>query len=131
MGNLLHDQREVILIAVAISAVIVPFLIGLARKQIPADVFFRWALPLALSTGLLVVGIRLFNRHLDQNWKLSLSLLFGVLWLVAGFQLRWRSTRTPSAQQVDVEKAGQLIGLLLLGFGFLWTAITLLRYYLN
>lgn len=122
-----EEHRNLLLIALAASTVAMPLLIGAIRRQIPREALLRWAVPLMTATFLMVIGIRLFDQHLDKSWKLSFSLLFGFVWFVSGVFVTFRKPRR--FRSLDpTERARKIFGLMLLVFGILWLAASVFRF---
>jgi hypothetical protein len=124
----LADTREVAILVVAAAAVFVPFWLGARRGQVPKEAIVRWALPLSLATAAMIAVIRHVNRMTDPAWKLGLSAVIGLLWVVAGFQTAFFQPRVSAESPENLRRAMRAIGWTLLGFGLLWLALAVARF---
>jgi len=118
----------VLLGVVALSAILFPFLIATARKKIPAQVLYAWAIPLATSTLLLILLIRYFSQRLDLMWKTGLSLGFGLFWSVAGFQLTRMAKKSKDAWSRGQRRITRALGILFMLFGLFLTLATIYQF---
>jgi hypothetical protein len=123
----LAEHRTTILITLAVTAVILPLLIGMALGQIPKQLFLGGAVPLAAASFLLAIGVQLLDRYLDPLAKLVVSLLFGLIWIGAGLQIRWIEKRSDDPDH-PAAKGRRLIAHLFILFGFAWIALSFWRY---
>jgi hypothetical protein len=123
----LAEHRQGVLIALAVTAVVFPLLIGMALGHIPKHLFFGGAIPLAAATFILAIGVQLLDRHLEPVTKLVVSLLFGLIWFGAGLQICSIEKRSEDPDH-PAAKPRRLIGYLFIIFGLIWSLLSIFRY---
>ncbi|MFH1263585.1 MAG: hypothetical protein V1495_09130 [Pseudomonadota bacterium] len=121
------EHRQTVLITLAITAVVLPLLLGMALGQIPKQLFVGGAIPLAAATFVLAVGISLLNRYFSPFTKLVVSLVFGLLWILAGIQML-RLERRHEADHPEAVRGRKIISLLFILFGIAFSAVAIYRH---
>ncbi len=127
MAEWLETNRNLILLGLAALAVTVPILIGVLKRQIPREILSNWAVPLAIATFLLALGVQAIERRLAPGARLAISLCFAALWISAG---TYTSFVLPSRGLPEMYHRGaQNIGALFIGFGLLWAGVSLFKFW--
>lgn len=126
MVNWIAEHRSFVLIGLAVLLVILPLVLGVALGHIPKQLFLGSALPLAIATFLLAIGIHVGSHYLHPIAKLVISLLLGLIWLGAGIQMI-RIEKESAGGPPQAAHARRGIAYTFLGFGIAWIAIIIVR----
>jgi hypothetical protein len=128
LDSWLIEQRGWLVIGLAVSAVVLPLLLGVLFGHIPLRIFIGSALPFGAATVLLAMGVQALSNHVDPWNKLVISLLFGFLWGGLGMQiLRIEQRHGGGPPQAVHARRG--IGYTFILFALLWTVISIWKFW--
>jgi len=128
LAEFLVRNREGILLGLACSAVLFPLVVAFAFGHIPRQVLARWAVPLAAATLLLAVGIRFLERTPHPLLRLSLYVLFGLIWTLAGVRAAFFGLRGFEGVSHGVVKTSRAFGFMFLLFGLSWIGVSFFQF---
>ena len=124
MVSWLAQHRGALLLALAVSAVVLPLLLGVLAGHIPRKIFVGSAIPLAATTFLLAIGVHAISTYVDPLTKLVISLLFGLLWIGVGVQML-RIEKQSGGGPPKAAQARRGIAYTFVAFGLLWLFISI------
>ncbi len=128
MVSWLAEHRGIVLIALAVVFVVLPLLIGVALGHIPKQLFAGSAIPLAGATFLLAIGVQFMGHYLEPTAKLTISLLFGLIWIGAGLQMAWIERHSESGPP-QAAQARRAITYMFVVFGLAWIGVSMYRFW--
>ena len=127
MVNWLVQHRGFVLIVLAVLAVVLPLVLGVALGHIPRQLFVGSAIPLAAATFLLAIGVHAISNYLEPLAKLVISILFGLIWIGAGLQMIWIE-RQSGGGPPQAAQARRGISYTFVIFGLVWIIIAGTQY---
>jgi hypothetical protein len=84
----------------------------------------KWLIQLTAATALLAVGIQLAERHLSPLTRFGASLLFGLIWVVAGCKAFFLRSGTIEGPYATATRNVRVLGILFVLFGAAWIAVS-------
>jgi len=84
----------------------------------------KWLIQLSAATVLLAVGIQFAERYFSPPVRLGLSVVFGLIWVIAGLKAVLLRSKGIQGSYAAVERNIRIIGILLLVFGLLWIGVS-------
>lgn len=128
LASWLAEHRQYVIYTVAGIAVVLPLLIGITSRRVPRHMVIGWFLPLAASTAVLVVSLRLIEQWLEPGPRFLLAICFGGFWMAVGAYTVLVLARRRPVIESAAPAAIRAIGIILLLFGALWVALSRYRF---